>query len=270
MIERVRLAEGREAEVFLQPDGNVVKLMRSPDSRARVESEATAYAALAAAGQRVPAVHGIVTIDGRPGLVMDRVEGVDLLAALQAKPWMVLTAGRVVGETQARLHDCVAPADLPDTKDIIRQRLDDAPLLPPSARDRALRLLDELPGGDRLCHTDFHIGNLIGSWSDPVAIDWGSASRGNPVCDVAKTVLLHKMAALPPETPAFFRALTAAGRNLLVGRYLAAYRRRHPIDGHELERWMFVQVAARLGEHVPDEPPIMLRYLERHAKAGRQ
>jgi len=262
--ERRLLAQGREAEVFLEDDGRILKLHRSPDAGERARSEAAAYDALRQAGQRVPQVHGIVTVDGRPGIVMDRVEGFDLLALLQMKPWLVLRVGRLMGELHGALHACAAPDSLPETKDILRSRMEDAPLLSAAHRARALELLDDLPDGDRLCHTDFHIGNLIGTQHDAVAIDWGSASRGDPTGDVAKTLLLHKMASLPEGTPAFFRALTAAGRRVLVGRYLAGYRRHHRLDPALLERWMFVQVAARLGEHVPDEHTTMVAYLDRH------
>lgn len=72
---RILLAQGRAAEVFLQADGTVLKLMRSPGYEALVRREATALDVVRASGHGGPTVHGIVTVEGRPGLVMDRVEG---------------------------------------------------------------------------------------------------------------------------------------------------------------------------------------------------
>jgi hypothetical protein len=43
---KVLLGEGREAEVFLQADGSVLKLMRDADHASRVGREAAACSAL--------------------------------------------------------------------------------------------------------------------------------------------------------------------------------------------------------------------------------
>src|SRR5437588_451136 len=98
----------------------------------------------------------------------------------------------------------------------------------------ALGVLEGLPAGDRLCHGDFHPGNLMGTWEAPVVIDWGNASRGEPLADVARTEFLHRLAAPPAGTPVAFRALIGVGRSLLARRYLAVYRRARPVDSGEL------------------------------------
>ena len=73
MTERQFLAEGREAEVFLQADGTVLKLLRDPAHAWRVEAEAAALRSLGADGYPVPSLVGTTVVDGRPGL--DRVGG---------------------------------------------------------------------------------------------------------------------------------------------------------------------------------------------------
>ena len=51
-----KIAEGREAELFLLPDGRVLRLMRRgmPHADERVQLEATALAAAAQAGAPAP------------------------------------------------------------------------------------------------------------------------------------------------------------------------------------------------------------------------
>jgi len=68
MGERVLLAEGREAEVYLQPDGSVLKLMRRATDTALVQREAAVCRLPKGNGQPAPTVHDIVTVDQRPGL----------------------------------------------------------------------------------------------------------------------------------------------------------------------------------------------------------
>lgn len=261
MSDRVLLAEGREAEVFVQPDGSILKLMREPSYAPRVQREAAALRVLRSNGHDAPVVLDIVTVDGRPGLVIERVPGDNLLALLGRRPLSVLTAGRVMAEAHAVMHDCLAPEELPDLNDDLRQRIEAAPL-PDELRAGALRILETLPHGDRLCHGDLHLGNMLGSFSKSVVIDWGDASRGDPIADVARTELLHRLGDPPPGAPAAIRALAPIGRSVLVARYLAVYRKLHHIDRRSLQQWAIVRAAARLLEPIPSEHPKLLRFLQ--------
>ena len=262
MEGRVLLAEGREAEVFLRADGSVLKLLREPDWVFRADREAAALAVLRAQGYPAPELLGRLTDDdGRPGLLLSRIDGDSLLAVLGRRPLAVFAAGRTMGLAHAAMHGCVAPAELPDLRDLLRERIDRAEPLPASHRAAVLALLDDLPGGDRLCHGDMHLGNILGSWKRPVVIDWGDASRGDPTADVARTVLLHRVGVLPPGSATLLRYLAPVGRGIIVARYQATYRRRRPVDAAAMTRWETVWAAARLAEPVPEEYPTLLRLL---------
>ena len=261
MGEGKLLAQGREAEVYLRPDGTVLKLWREPASAWRLDREVAALNALAGAAVAVPPVLGTVVKDGRPGLVTGRIDGVDLLARLGRQPLAVLRAGRTLGVAHAELHDIVAPPQLPDLNDDLRHRIREAAPLPEDLRTAALGLLERLPGGDRLCHGDFHLGNMMGTWSAPVVIDWGDASRGDPIADVARTYLLQKLGEPPPGASAVLRVLAPVGRDILAARYLSAYRSRCPVDRRRLDEWKIVRAAARLFDPVPSEHPRLIRFL---------
>src|SRR5580693_4408001 len=85
------LAEGRNAEVFAYGDGRVLKLDR-PEWTGLSPFEAEMLDLLADAGLPVARSHGAVTVEGRSGVVLDRIDGVPLSEVL-------LTAGR--GEVEA-------------------------------------------------------------------------------------------------------------------------------------------------------------------------
>src|SRR3546814_7594415 len=61
----------------------------------------------------------------------------------------------------------------------------------------ALPILDALPDGDRLCHGDYHPGNVIETAGGPVVIDWPAVTRGHPDADYARTLLLLRLGEPP-------------------------------------------------------------------------
>jgi aminoglycoside phosphotransferase (APT) family kinase protein len=155
----------------------------------------------------------------------------------------------------------VAPDGLPDLHSELRYRIGNAPALPPDLASWALNVLDGLPTGDRICHGDFHLANMLGGLSRPVVIDWGSASRGDPVADVANTWLVHRMGLPPPGTPLHLRMLIPMARGTVVSTYMRGYRRRHPVDRDRLRRWQIVRVAARFHARIAEEVDMLTAWL---------
>jgi uncharacterized protein (TIGR02172 family) len=184
------LGEGREAQIFAWDAGTVLRLLRPSQDPKRLEREFSALRAAAAAGVPVPAVHGTTTQDGRAGIIMDRIDGPDLIMLMSRRPWTISRAAHIVGATHARLHAVPAPADLPSLRDHVRAKINSAVTLPRRLAECALTILDTLPDGDRLCHGDFHPGNILYGKNGPSVIDWADATRGDPMGDLARSRLI--------------------------------------------------------------------------------
>jgi aminoglycoside phosphotransferase (APT) family kinase protein len=247
-----RLGEGREAETFGWSEGQILRLMRDPSHAARLEREELALSAARRAGVPVPAVYGRRTVDGRPGMIMERVDGPDLLTVLGRQPWRLRFVARTLGATHARLHAFELDGGLPTVHDYIDARVDD-PLVPDQLRRPARERLVTLRPGENLCHWDFHPANLLQGKNGPVVIDWTFALRGDAAVDVARSRLILEVGAPPPGASLLVRRFDALARRAIAQLYLRAYRRHGPLDLELVARWEPLVALARLTAGIPQE-----------------
>jgi aminoglycoside phosphotransferase (APT) family kinase protein len=257
----LKIAEGREAEIFAWEAGAVLKLYRGAGWARSRDIERVSMDAVKEAGGPAPTALGFTEIDGRPGLLMERIEGIDMLTQLGAKPWTVLSAGGRLGRAHAALHEVVAPPALLPLKERHTVALRSSDRVPAPVAGRAVAALASLPDGDRICHGDFHPGNVILTRRGPVVIDWPNSVRGDPSADVARTLLLIRLGELPPGASALLRALDSIGRKIIVRGYLSAYRKARQLDVALLDRWLLPVAAHRLAEGIPEERAKLLALL---------
>jgi tRNA A-37 threonylcarbamoyl transferase component Bud32 len=264
------IGQGREAEVFECPDGRVLKLLRASRPRTGLAFEIAALEAARSAGVSVPQVYEEVVIDGRTGLMMQRLDGTDLLTTIGRKPWLVFRCGRLTGEIHARINAGRAPASLPAVKDVMNRGLAHLASSQPTLAEWVGGILARLPDGDALCHGDFHPGQLMLSGDRYAAFDWSGAKRGDPLFDYARTRVLLSMGEPPPGTQLALRLLAKIGRRLLISSYIRAYERhaREPVDEARVRQWEIVNLAVRTHDGVPAEGPRLLRRLQREFARG--
>ena len=257
-----RIGEGREAEIFAWGEGSILRLMREPGSGDRADQQLDAMTTAWEAGVPVPAPGRRIDVEGRPGIVMERVAGPDLLTLMGRRPWTVPWVAKTLGTVHASMHEVIGPSSLPTLRESLRERIIAAPALPEDVRARSLRVLEDLPDGDRLCHGDFHPGNLLRSPRGPVAIDWTLVSRGEPTGDFARQPLMLTLGEVPPGTHPVVRYGERYGRGIFLRLYMRTYKRLRPVDDANWSRWQVVQAAARFAERIESEYPALLRFLE--------
>lgn len=146
---------GRACDVYDVGKGRVLRRYRVPFD---VQAEARLMRHLDEAGFPVPKVYDA---DG-PDLIMERLDGRDMLAELGRKPWLVRPYGRLLAELHNRLHEIQAPPGL-------------ATAFEP---------------GDRVLHLDLHPANVMLTSRGPVVIDWSNVRAGAAGADVAMAYLI--------------------------------------------------------------------------------
>ena len=259
--ELEKLGEGRQAELFAWPKG-AVKLFHEPGNSASVQWEATVMHLLWTTGIPMPRFLGMVMIEGRPGIVMERLTGGNQLSLLERKPWSIPTAGKKFARLHAALHLARAPKHLRPLRHSVGEEIERSELIPYTIKKATLTALDRLPDGDAVCHWDFHPGNVIETADGLKVVDWANARRGDAHADIARTVLILKSAALPSKTPFLVRRLTAVARGVFYRHYLDEYRRLRSFEEEILKNWMSVSAASRLSYGIPQERNYLLALLD--------
>jgi aminoglycoside phosphotransferase (APT) family kinase protein len=252
------LAEGREAEIYEWGEGRVLRLMRSPEQREAMDRSTAAIVAARSFDVPTPEVFEVVDVDGRPGQIMERIDGVDLFSLVAARPWKLPSLVGTLGAIHADLHRTQIPEGLPSIHDFIRGRFESSSLVPADIADAARGALEDLPTGSSLCHGDYHPGNVLVVDDGVVVIDWTNAARGHSMADVARSRLMLRVGELPPGSPAVVRGLALAGRAAFWRLSVRAYGRAGTLDRPLVDRWEPVRAADRLAEDVEGERDALL------------
>ena len=252
MTQLKKIAEGREAEVFEYGEGRVLRLFRPGRSLEDAKVQAAILQSAADAGVRVPAVHGVETVEGRAGIVMERIEGRDLFELIAGKPWRVFSLSALTARLQANMHDQTAPSALPPTREQHRQAVSDSGA-PDEFIAAALKTLDSLPDGDRLLHGDFHPGNIMLGDQGPVIIDWTGASRGSPEADFALSLLILRLGEPPSNLPFLIRFLALFARSVMIRTHDRTYRKHFAVDEKLFRAWQLPTAVARIGDGIAEE-----------------
>ena len=255
----VPIAQGRTAEIFSWDNDHVLKLYFGWCPPNWVEYEARIAHAVHSAGIPTPAAGEIVEIKGRHGLIYERVEGISMLQEMNSRPWTFVQHAHSLAELQIKIHRQSIPG-LPSYKQRLRHDISNTRYLTETLRNKYLNLLESLPGGEALCHGDYHPGNILLTRNGPVVIDWMTACSGSSWADVARTSLLLTIGpkGAGKQLRPYIRVAIGFYHRMYLNRYLAVL----PNKGNELERWVPVITAARLNEDIAPEREALLKVLQ--------
>ncbi|HEU5318698.1 MAG TPA: aminoglycoside phosphotransferase family protein [Chloroflexota bacterium] len=255
------LARGATAEVFSTGGDRVIKLLLPGRPRAAAAREAALGQLVNRLGIPAPQVHDLVEIDGRHGVIFERIDGPSMLDAIVAQPWRVLRLAPLLGTLHARIHRAPLPADAADGPELRRltneldRKIGQFTHTPPDERAAALEQLMALKergaaSPPSLCHGDFHPGNVILTARGPVVVDWNDATLGPPEADVARTGVLMLHGELPAAIGGAKRVAIQTTRRLLHALYLRRYRTLTGMSDAQIEPWRFPTIVARRAEGV--------------------
>jgi aminoglycoside phosphotransferase (APT) family kinase protein len=240
------LAEGRTSEIFSWGTDQVLKLYREGWSPKSAEYEYRQALASQKTGYRVPKVGELVEIEGRHGIIYQRVEGRTMLQEMIKKPWKLRHFGRQQALLHAEMHKLSA-TDLPLVNERLARKIQNTTHLDQTVKSEVLDRLANLPQDDKLLHGDFHPGNIMLTADGPVIIDWIDAALGHPLADLARTLMLFRVGE-PPEN-----LHIGLADKFFMHPYLPTYFQHSLYAPEDLEAWMLPVAAARLEENISHE-----------------
>lgn len=178
-----------------------------------------------------------------------------MLVHFQRTPWKMFAAIRRVADLQAKILATPGPMELPPQRERLRVGIEKSPVLTAAQKQQALEALAELPDGTATCHGDFHPENILFTARGPIVIDWGAASRGDALGDVACTARLIQTANLPSWTPWYVQGLLRAFRILLHRSYVKHSLQYCVGARHDIAKWQDVYNAAATSWRIPKPMP---------------
>ncbi|HXB49128.1 MAG TPA: phosphotransferase [Streptosporangiaceae bacterium] len=180
------IGAGRAADVYAIGADRVLRRYRTPFD---VQAEAEMMRHLGQAGYPVPAVYDA---DG-PDLVMERLDGRDMLADVSHRPWLSRRHARTLADLHNRLHQIAAPPGWPQV----------------------------VGSGDTVLHLDLHPANVMLTSRGPVVIDWSNARSGPAGADVAMAYLIMASSEVN-DLPLLVRGTVGALRGAFIRQFLLA------------------------------------------------
>ena len=243
------IAYGRTAEIYAWENGQVLKLFYDWFQLKNIEYEKRISRAVHASGLPVPSVGEIIQRDGRNGLMYEHVEGISMSEMMPRKPWGIFRYARRMAELHVEMHASTIRADIPNQRQHIRRKISQAEVLPAALQSKILTAFETMSEGNRLCHGDFHPGNIMVTGQDEIIIDWIDTTLGNPLADLARTSIIIIGSV---ETGENRNPLTKAFIRVFHSTYLRHYFSLRPGGENEYSRWLPIVAAARLSENISE------------------
>ena len=188
MAEFQRNTTGFTADVEKYDDDNIIKIYRDYVPQADIDREILCTKCVQGLGLPVPEYRGYVEKDGKRAIILEYIEGDSMMKVLVSGQESPEKLAADFADIHFRMHHCVVKG-IEDSKVRYERLLKLSEYnLGSDLTSRMLRLMDTLPDGDKLCHNDFHPGNIIYNSRGMFAIDWSDATAGDPLADVARTI----------------------------------------------------------------------------------
>jgi hypothetical protein len=264
------IARGGQAAIYDYGNGKVLRVAGRPQDFDRIRYEYNVYASLEGSGLLMPHAHELVTVNGAPAIIMDRIAGNPMMALIGRNPLSAGTMARELARLHLELRNVEATSALTPTKAKAEFCITHSEILTDQTKEEVLEVLRGLPEGNALCHGDFHPGNIICRDGKSFLIDWVGASRGDFHSDVAHTWVLLRVVPRVPHMSRIAHVLQRRVARAMANRYLAEVFSHAAPDRAVFSRWVLVNAAERTYHGLPSEKEHLRAYVKMYLDVLKQ
>lgn len=251
----IMLSKGRTAEIYNLDDEKVLKLFYEDFPLSAVELEYGNNLQIQSTGLKIPEAFELYEMNGRYGIVYEKISGNSMLMEMFSNTEKSSEYMRILAEVHSEIHKNTLDK-LTSHDERLKSDIDESSVLSCQEKDSLLMKLKEAAHKENLCHGDFHPDNVIISERGPVVIDWITAAKGDPVADIARTILLIVVS--EPIDNSENIEITEDLREFLCKEYVNSYEKISPFSRDDLFFWIPIVAGARLNENIPRNEMIKL------------
>lgn len=246
-----KTGHGNTADIYNYGGGKVLKLYKKGMPYSACNNEFAVMQCVYEKSRVCPRPYEVIKCEGRMGIVMEMVDGIDYLTLFLKKPWMYKKIFVSMIMLQRQVHTQVHEK-MPDVKEKMVTMISELAknqVLEYEIVYKILKQIEDLPDGTSLCHGDYHPGNIIVGDEKTVVIDWMTAVKGCALYDVAKTVFMIQYNEIYVKGKVLFRLLESV-RVYLGKVYLNEYLRIENVKRADFEKWVIPVAASMLAEPI--------------------
>jgi len=260
------LGTGLTAEVYEWGQGKIIKLYFNRFSTDKwVNHEAKIGHIVNKSGIISPAVYDKIEINGRKGIIYERIYGKSIAEHLLTAPWELFYFMKKIADLHYDIHKFSAQG-LPTQKERFEYTIKLSSRILGYRVKRILDYIDSLPDGNSICHGDLNFCNVIISGKNLVPIDWNGAYSGNPLSDVARTSMIICSPAITfgihPALSFFAHYL----RQMTYKTYINEYMRLSKAKFEDIDAWVLPVAAAKLKDRIPGEKKWLMDIIDDRLK----
>lgn len=243
------ICRARSSEIFDLGDEKVLKLYYVNVDDKNTDVELLNTTAAFEKGLTPMECYGKVKVNGRNGLVLKKLYGVSLTSLPEKKPLALFSAGKIIAAMHTMVHSA-SSHDLRDVRAVAAEKLRNGlfDFLSETELKNVLSYISALPESDNIIHLDLHTDNILADGKNYQVIDWMTACRGKPECELAMMHFLFHYAELFPGSSKLKIVLMGAVRVSIYNSFIKNYcknNKGYTLDSHK--PWDIVAWVLRLG-----------------------
>lgn len=257
------LGSGVTAEVYEWGQDRVLKLYFNKFSTDDwVKHETKVGHIVNGSGLNAPIVYEEVEVDGRKGVIYQRIYGESIIQHIAKEPWKLNFYIQQTAVLHHNIHKFSAEG-LPTQKEKFTKAIMRSSNILGCRTKKIIDYMESLPDGESICHGDLYCNNIIVSGKKLVPIDWNGAYTGNPLGDVARTCMIICSPSVPNGIPSSVSMLSNYPRYLAYRVYIDEYMKLTKVKFEDIDAWKLPVAAAKLKDKISREKKWLLNIIDK-------